>query len=464
MVEPNTGRGERQTVDSFGFRIPCRKFSFSINVTRDRRLPVVDEFVLRMLKLFDRLPVQRIRQFFGFTDREAEIVLRELVERNHIVIEGDFARLLPAADELFAASPDGLPRIISTEPWRESIWFELLAKSILPADRVSAFRHLIEVKPNRREISIPTDYARDAFSENFYEYVRNIKRVNDPDSVHLYSISHVEPGEYGCAVYRSSDELTLVDGPRIETEYGRVVTEKFTKLRPLVEAMAAARRDLTVNSIEPGAHSFLDGIAGNSLLSDSIGESGAFDIPQWLERMASLPMSAALKPIIGATYIPRNIETLVALVEAKPFPKTAIKVPEQIVWSRPRGTAWGVTPDINSAVQRVRLAWRNVTREEGAVHVNLLDMHRASNDTLRTFRPIFDRCVSVWSRSALRSLDVLMIGRFGGAFTAPLDLGNRTSVPVGYACTDQETLARLERTIGLEDKLRTGFTLWSPNP
>jgi len=190
MVDANTRSDERQTVDSFGFRIPCRKFSFTINVTRDRRLPVVDEFVLRMLKLFDRLPVQRIRQFFGFTDREIEIVMRELVERNHVVLE---------------ASPDGLPRIIAVEPWRESIWFELLAKSILPADRVTAFRHLIEVKPNRREISVPTDYARDAFSQNFYEYVRTVKRVPDLDSMHLYSISHVEPGGYGT---RCTEPLT----------------------------------------------------------------------------------------------------------------------------------------------------------------------------------------------------------------------------------------------------------------
>jgi len=205
MVDANTRSDERQTVDSFGFRIPCRKFSFTINVTRDRRLPVVDEFVLRMLKLFDRLPVQRIRQFFGFTDREIEIVMRELVERNHVVLEGDFVRLLPAADEMFEASPDGLPRIIAVEPWRESIWFELLAKSILPADRVTAFRHLIEVKPNRREISVPTDYARDAFSQNFYEYVRTVKRVPDLDSMHLYSISHVEPGGYGT---RCTEPLT----------------------------------------------------------------------------------------------------------------------------------------------------------------------------------------------------------------------------------------------------------------
>jgi hypothetical protein len=131
-----------------------------------------------------------------------------------------------------------------------------------------------------------------------------------------------------------------------------------------------------------------------------------------------------------------------------------------LVWGRPRGTAWGVTPDINAAVNRLKLAWRNVTREEGSVPVSLLDVHRTPNDTLRTFRSVFDRCVSVWSRSALRSFDVLVVGRLATAFTIRLDLGNRASVAIGYACTDQEASARLAQAIALEDKLQTGFVLW----
>jgi hypothetical protein len=70
-------------------------------------------------------------------------------------------------------------------------------------------------------------------------------------------------------VYRASDELTLVDGPRIEAEYGRVVAERFIKLRPLIEAMAAARHDLTVSPVEPEAHRLIDEIVGSRLLSES---------------------------------------------------------------------------------------------------------------------------------------------------------------------------------------------------
>ena len=58
------------TVCSFGFNIPCRRFLIRANVTRDRRLPVVDEFVLRALKLCENVPVRRLAAYFGFTGAE----------------------------------------------------------------------------------------------------------------------------------------------------------------------------------------------------------------------------------------------------------------------------------------------------------------------------------------------------------------------------------------------------------
>ncbi|MDU0959188.1 MAG: hypothetical protein E7A86_29100, partial [Bradyrhizobium sp.] len=123
---------DRILVDTTGFRIPCRRFSFVLNVSRDRRLPVVDEFVLRLLKMFDRIPVQRLRRFFGFSVREMEVVLKDLGARGHILLDGDLVSLDPAAEELFSSSSDGMPRIVSIETWNETVSFDMVASTILP--------------------------------------------------------------------------------------------------------------------------------------------------------------------------------------------------------------------------------------------------------------------------------------------------------------------------------------------
>ena len=55
---------------------------------------------------------------------------------------------------------------------------------------------------------------------------------------------------------------------------------------------------------------------------------------------------------------------------------------------------------------------------------------------------------------------MLIIGHLAAAFTVRLDLGNRASVAIGYACTDQQVLGRLDQAIGFEEKLQMGFVLW----
>src|SRR5207237_3855031 len=79
---------DRILVDTTGFRIPCRRFSFVLNVSRDRRLPVVDEFVLRLLKMFDRIPVQRLRRSEEHTSElqsHLNLVCRLLLEKKKVL-------------------------------------------------------------------------------------------------------------------------------------------------------------------------------------------------------------------------------------------------------------------------------------------------------------------------------------------------------------------------------------------
>lgn len=197
------GSVDRILVDSVGFRIPCRRFSFVLNVSRDRRLPLVDEFVLRLLRMFERIPVQRMRMFFGFSAREMEIVLSDLAARGHVLLEGEFASLQPAADELFSTSLDGMPRIVSVETWNETVSFDMVASTILPSERSFGSRHLIEVRPSALSKEVPRRFAEEAFTSNFRDFVRAQKGAGDADSTHLYSIGHVEPIGYGWSTYRT---------------------------------------------------------------------------------------------------------------------------------------------------------------------------------------------------------------------------------------------------------------------
>jgi hypothetical protein len=52
---------------------------------------------------------------------------------------------------------------------------------------------------------------------------------------------------------------------------------------------------------------------------------------------------------------------------------------------------------------------------------------------------------------------VLVVDRLAAAITVRLDLGNRASVAIGYACTDQEALVGLRRQLGLRTSCKQGL-------
>lgn len=91
-------------VRSFGFNIRCRRFLLRAIVRRDRRLPVVDEFVLRALKICEDVPARRLATYFGFTPTETGTVMADLKGAGLITLEGDTARLHLSARRAWRAT------------------------------------------------------------------------------------------------------------------------------------------------------------------------------------------------------------------------------------------------------------------------------------------------------------------------------------------------------------------------
>ena len=447
---------DRILVDTTGFRIPCRRFSFVLNVSRDRRLPVVDEFVLRLLKMFDRIPVQRLRRFFGFSVREMEVVLKDLGARGHILLDGDLVSLDPAAEELFSSSSDGMPRIVSIETWNETVSFDMVASTILPSERSFGSRHLIEVKPSSLSIEIPRRFAETAFSSNFREFVRAQKGIGEADSVNLYSIGHVEPVGYGWSTYRTSDLLDLSEEPRIDTDYGLGI-EKFASFRPLLEGMSAARNARITPLSDYATLQFVDVILGERRFSAYLRRNGHFDIEGWIEREQPSGAPQSIRGIIGSIYLPDNAEAI-ALLASRHNDRTGKAV--GVIWGKTAGTSWGASPDLPTAVTRVHNAVRGEAKGS-TVSSTLLDVHGTDNEVMRRFRHMFERSRSMRSRRIPKSLEFIRAGSVL-AFTVRVGIAASSDLAIGYATTDRSMIDRFEKEVDLEGRLAKGYVLWDP--
>ncbi|WFU55727.1 hypothetical protein QA639_40375 [Bradyrhizobium pachyrhizi] len=449
----------RFPIDTTGFRIPCRKFAFALNVSRDRRFPVVDEFVLRVLRLLGEVPVRRLRSYFGFSSRELEIVLSDLVARGHVVLSGENVSLHAAAEELFSSAEDELPRIVSIEPWNETVSFDMVASNLLSAESPYATRHFVEVKASTSASQTPIRYAEEAFSRSFRDYVRNLKGIKDADGIHLYSISHVEPKGYGWSSYKTTDYLTLSSDLRIETDFG-IQPDKFAALRPLIEGISAAKNSLRISQRDRNVAGFVDRLFGNTRFSQRLDNGPFFQLRQWLD--AETPtegMEGRTRPVLGSLYLPDNVTAFLALAEIGRLVERGPDGSQRLIWGRPGGTAWGATPDLSASVARFKDAVRSAGQSASAV---MCDLQETPLDVLRKFRNVFDEAYAISARGVPGSLEFLRVGNvLGFSVRVAVAAG---SVPVGYITTDPRVVERFDQATSLVDRLNKASPLWTRTP
>ena len=192
-----------QEIATYGFNVPCRRFLVTSNITRDRRLPIADEFVLRVLRVGGRLSAARLGAYFGYSPNETATLLLDLANRGLVILIGDDVELAPSSFEMFRASGDNFPRIVDLETWVDRLWFDLVSRNMLAPERTRPLDHLIDLKPTAHANSMPADFARAAFEDNFREFLRRVRKINNPDEFALYSVSelHARPLWHGRLVW-----------------------------------------------------------------------------------------------------------------------------------------------------------------------------------------------------------------------------------------------------------------------
>ena len=162
-------------VKSFGFNVPCREFVISAQITRDLRMPMVDEYVLRVLNVCESISSAKLMRFFGFSENEMQIVLSDLQKRSLITINNNNISLHLSAQEMFRTSGDNPPTITTVESFPARVWFELISQSMIDSKGRHDVKHLINLEPIPSRMDIEEGFAREAFNLNFQQFLRQIR-------------------------------------------------------------------------------------------------------------------------------------------------------------------------------------------------------------------------------------------------------------------------------------------------
>lgn len=452
---------EAQVVNTNGFNVPCRRFLITSNVTRDRRLPLVDEFVLRLLKVTGPIEVTRLAAFFGFNAGEAATVKEDLQARGLVEVSVDHVDLAPRAQELFRTSSDGLPRMIEVETWIDRLWFDLVSRNMVTPERARPLDFLVTLKPRNDAKSIGAAFARSAFEQNFTDFLRRVRRINNPDAIALYSVSDVSPDRFGMVVSSGEIELQFDPEPRLIPKLIGISAEELARYRPLQDEMQDALRRLSF--AEPSQAGLLEfrRLTGDTLVIEHHSTLDRFDLASWLTNSSSRGRNDR-RPVFGASYIPRNSEALRRLITREAMPRLRgmrRDRPMDLYWFRPVGTGWGASMDLPRVVgEIVALARQEVPGVE--LRTSVISTPIAANETRNRFRRVFDRGLSAPPGYLTAATEVVYLQGIAAMVLTQAALSGATSVAVGYVMAAEADLRYLEHGLKFPVLERTGEVLW----
>ena len=451
---------EPTQVSSFGFNVPCREFIIAAQVTRDKRMPMVDEFALRALHLCESISVSRLSRFFGFSQTEMEIVLADLQARTLITLEGNEISLHSTGKELFRTAGDGPPVITDVESFPARIWFDLISKSMIRSRGLHNVKNLIELAPSLGRSDIPESFARDAFHDNFRDYLRLIRRIKNPEAWGLYAISDVVPGRFSYAQISGKQSLVVGGQPKLETTLIETDTDRPQKLRLLTDAMSHALGSLHDPDPTAAARSEYARLTNSMHIDDSINAEGFVDLASWLKReQASRDPDVA--SFIGTLCLERNRRSMTSLIARSERGQSSEAW--ELFWFRPGGTIWGLTEELQTTVGELKAMSRRSPSGEGGLVATLIAPASVSSDSVKQFDRIFDRGLSARAGRGSLSVEVLLIRGVCAVVSVLVPLAKGVDVWIGRITVKHSDVTRIADRLRPDDPEPALISLWIEN-
>jgi hypothetical protein len=450
---------EPTQVSSFGFNVPCREFIIAAQVTRDKRMPMVDEFALKALNLCESISASRLARFFGFSQTEMEIVLADLQARTLITLDGNDVSLHATGKELFRTSGDGPPVITDVESFPARIWFDLISKNMIRSRGLHNVKNLIGLSPSVSRSDVPESFAREAFHDNFRDYLRVIRRIKNPEVWGLYAISDVVPGRFSYAQISGKQSLLLGGHPKLETTLIETDADRPQKLRLLTDAMSNALNKLNDPEPTEAARSEYARLTHSAFIDDSIGADGFIDLKAWLE-LERANTDQDVVGFVGSISLERNRKSLTSLI-ARVIDSDQANQSFDLIWFRPGGTIWGLTEDLQITVNELRAMARRSPSSEGGMVTTLISPASSSPDSVKRFDRIFDRGLGAKAGRSTPSTEVLLIRGVCAAVSVLVPLAKGVQVWIGRITVKPNEVARIAERLRPDDLEPELVPLWS---
>ena len=324
------------------FGLPVETFRVSAHIALEERLPIVTEFVLRLLRICGQISLANLREYFGFTDTEALSLMESLTKQGLIELDGDNVRLSGFASERFEEAGGEHPRFSKVELKQDTVTFDLHSFTPLRSERGSLLNdNIIKLDVDEENLGSSIEHAKTAYRYRYPE-IASMRKDFREKSYGVYSIEDVESKRRGYVpipvsfsldsdrqVVRGIDSaFELIAPPNLLQFFN----EQVTKLIP---------RKLSIE--QPSLVEFVETFNIQVMRRFLVG--GKFDLKGYLADVhvaKSVKFPKGTTPILGNLYLPQNRERIVSrLIARREGKRRHGKFLSSLAWLVPDYSLWG---------------------------------------------------------------------------------------------------------------------------
>lgn len=429
--------------DTLDILVPCRRFFIKAQVTEDRQLPIVDEFVLRLVKVAERISTERLRRYFGFRDSELQAVLLDLTASSLVSLDGGDVILTPTAMNLFQqAGPNGVPRLTSVEPWETDVWFDLVSRNMMRGVRYRPAANLLTLEEDAAARKLPEAFARQAFETNFRDFAKRVRGHPNADRLAIYAVSEVVPAGFGYQTVTAEIQFSIRESVEFRLSFPGLQQDplRFSTLTSAVADRWSKLQDPGSSAEGTATYERLTGDDRPRTLQQSK------DWRDWLPLLQS-GAKAGRRPIFGASYLPANAAAFCDVLYDRLKQAGSATNPIEVVWFRPGGDAWGRSNRVLDMLGEIRDTARRSGR--ALAETSLVVPRATPNASRRSSRKTFDQGILAPSGQLPADLEVVLVPGLAACVVIHLPLGQRT-LGIGTILTDADALRRIERRVSRE--------------
>lgn len=434
--------------------VPVRPYTLHCAWTQETPLPAIEEFTCRLLVLLDEVLPGDIREYFGLTHRECEILIDGLIH-NRLAVYTDSGHLAPSSmlRTKSQETPDAFPSLTRYEERVEMPIFDLLTLSIIAPRQQRRYRFglpQLSVAPECKNMG--QQEILEAFGKQYHAYL-DLQPRSERESrqSRLYKISSCEPG--------SIDQIPIdvaialeptVTGPVRMT---KTAEDKANNRRPLTIEMEAKISDFLNAQVIPDIGVSFEtycALVNDDVLTRYI-QRGRLDFNSWLNARSEKKTgygTSQTTAMIGPIYLESNRRTITDFIRER-SKLWSEDEKHTGLWLASCVPLWAANGELLSEFV-YRLEPLLSASREGAGHICAL-MHEDFRDNRATFHTRIPNGVTFTGHPLEDRVEIFLIpGELAVVQYHCQPSGDSAiTVPIGYVTIDPDRLAVIESLLNL---------------